>query len=78
MSPPYIPSTQGQNQVVAQAPQTLLWVPFCAIGLRLSIEDREVEPDSLCEIPLELVCAQDQTLQTKRNMYMYMYIVIVE
>ena len=54
------------------------WVKAFYRGLRLSIEDREVEPDSLCEIPLELVCAQDQTLQTKRNMYTYMYIVTTE
>lgn len=78
MTPPYILSTQGQNQVVAQAPLTLLWVSFCAIGLRLSIDDREVEPDSLHEILLEPVCAQYQTLQTKRNIYTYMYIVTAE
>lgn len=78
MTPPYILSILGQNQVVAQAPLTLLWVPFCAIGLRLSIEDRKVGLDSLREIPLEPVCAQYQTLQTKRNIYIYMYIVTAE
>ena len=50
-----------------------MWVPFHTIGLRLSAKDREVGLGSLRGIPLESFCAQDQTLQTKRNIYIYIY-----
>ena len=41
---------------------------------------REVGSGSLRRSPLESICAQDQTLQAKRNIYIHicMYIVIAE
>ena len=51
---------------------------FLCYWAKAFYKGREVGFGSLCRIPLESICAQDQTLQTKRNIYMYMYIVIAE
>ena len=51
---------------------------FLCYWAKTFYKGREVGSGSLRRIPLESICAQDQTLQAKRNIYTYMYIVIAE